>query len=222
MNIRATQPSEQTLIAELWRRSWASANPHAASIESPDHWLARVCSEFCNPSELVVVESSGGAIGGFIVFNVANAYVAQLFTEPSLQGQGLGRALLGEAVRRMPQGWSLHVATTNRRAQLFYERYGLVRGPVDTHPTTGRERVAYMCVAGINQPTLLANPTNESPYQSSNSIRTGVTSTAPTLTTTGPGSRPAVCGLGQASPQTAIGPARATRHPPGHLPQNPR
>lgn len=142
MHIRATTQSEEALIAELWRRSWASANPHATSLEPPVHWLARVRSEFRSPSEVIVVEALGG-IGAFIVFNVANAYVAQLFTEPSLQGQGLGRALLGEAVRRMPQSWSLHVATTNRRAHLFYERFGLVRGEVDANPVTGRERVAY-------------------------------------------------------------------------------
>lgn len=142
MRIRAATQNEATLVAELWRRSWASANPHAMSIETPAHWLARVRSEFGSPSELVVAETVGG-IGAFIVFHVAHAYVAQLFTEPALQGQGLGRALLGEAIRRMPQGWSLHVATTNHRAHRFYERVGLVRGAVDSNPVTGRERVAY-------------------------------------------------------------------------------
>jgi putative acetyltransferase len=142
MRIRAIARTEETLIADLWRRSWASANPQATPLEPPEHWLARVRSEFSKPSELVVVETTGG-IGAFIVFNVASAYVAQLFTEPCLQGQGLGRALLGEASRRMMQGWSLHVATTNHRAHLFYERFGLVRGAVDSNPVTGRERVAY-------------------------------------------------------------------------------
>lgn len=142
MRIRATTQNEEALIAELWRRSWASANPHVLSLEPPEHWLSRVRSEFSSPSEVVVIETRDG-IGAFIVFNVAKAYVAQLFTEPSLQGQGLGRALLGEAIRRMPQRWSLHVATTNHRARHFYQCFGLVRGEVDVNPISGRERVAY-------------------------------------------------------------------------------
>ena len=142
MRVRAVVRPEESQIAELWCRSWASANPHVTSLEPPGHWLARVRSEFSKPSEVVVVETMG-EIGAFIVFNVANAYVAQLFTEPSLQGQGLGRALLGEAIRRMPQGWSLHVATTNHRAHLFYKRFGLVRGEIDSNSVTGRKRVAY-------------------------------------------------------------------------------
>ena len=50
---------------------------------------------------------------------------------------------LDEASVRMPLGWKLHVATSNTAAQRFYERYGLVRGAVDRHPASGRERVAY-------------------------------------------------------------------------------
>jgi hypothetical protein len=79
MSLRAIARLEETPIAELWRRSWASANPHVTSLEPPEHWIARVRSEFSNPSEVVVVETMGG-IEAFIVFNVAIAYVAQLFT----------------------------------------------------------------------------------------------------------------------------------------------
>ena len=142
MRIRAIADTEEVLIAELWRRSWASANPNVTFLEPPEHWLSRVRSEFNNPSELVVAETKG-EIGAFVVFDVVNDYVAQLFTEPSLQGQGLGRALLFEVVRRIPLGWSLHVSTTNHRAHLFYEHFGLVRGEIDSNPVTGRERVSY-------------------------------------------------------------------------------
>ena len=134
--------SSDALTILYWRRSWASANPNVTFLEPPEHWLSRVRSEFNNPSELVVAETKG-EIGAFVVFDVVNGYVAQLFTEPSLQGQGLGRALLFEVVRRIPLGWSLHVSTTNHRAHLFYEHFGLVRGEIDSNPVTGRERVSY-------------------------------------------------------------------------------
>lgn len=142
MLIRRIAPGEERLIAELWRRSWASANPDVASLEPIEHWLARVQAEFFAPFEVIVAEVSG-CVAAFIVFDAARAYVAQLFTDMPFQGRGLGRALLAESSRRMPRVWTLHVATTNRRAQLFYERYGLVRGEVNINPVSGRERVAY-------------------------------------------------------------------------------
>jgi putative acetyltransferase len=79
----------------------------------------------------------------FMVLLARREYVAQLFVEPHLRNQGLGQALLDEASLRMPRGWKLHVAINNTAAQRFYERYGLVRGAVDRHPSSGRERVAY-------------------------------------------------------------------------------
>ena len=143
MRIHSMDPDETMLIAELWRRSWASANAYVASVEPIEHWLARVRSEFCAPCETVVAEVSGRCVA-FIVFNVTETYIAQLFVEPSLKGRGLGRALLGEASRRMPRSWSLHVSTANLMAQRFYERYGLMRGEVSRNPLSGRERVAYL------------------------------------------------------------------------------
>ncbi len=94
------------------------------------------------PAEVVLAEREGQVLA-FMVLLERREYVAQLFVEPHLRNQGLGKALLDEACVRIPTGWRLHVATTNTSAQRFYERYGLERGTVDRHPTSGRERIAY-------------------------------------------------------------------------------
>lgn len=71
MRIRAIAHAEEVLIAELWRRSWASVNPNVTFLEPHEHWLSRVRSEFSNPSELLVVKTKG-EIGAFVVFDVVN------------------------------------------------------------------------------------------------------------------------------------------------------
>ncbi len=142
LRARDGAPGEAALLAGIWRRGWVSSNRSAEHVEPIAHWLTRVQAEFVPPAD-VLLAARGRQVIGFMVLQMQRAYVAQLFVEPHLHGQGLGRLLLGEARMRMPRGWRLHVATANVSAQRFYERYGLVRGIVDCQPHTGRERVAY-------------------------------------------------------------------------------
>jgi putative acetyltransferase len=142
MHIRRPSTTEHSLLADLWRRVWASANPHVADVAPAAHWLARVESEFTPPNETLVIDHKGRPVA-FIVINRASAYVAQLFVDVDFQGQGVGRRLLDEACNLMPEGWHLHVATANTGARRFYEHCGLVRGELDHNPVTGRERVEY-------------------------------------------------------------------------------
>lgn len=133
---------ENMVLAGIWRRAWIAANRDVPHIEPIGHWLRRVQTEFGLPAEVVLAEREGQVLA-FMVLLARREYIAQLFVEPHLRNQGLGKALLDEACLRIPTGWWLHVATTNTMAQRFYERYGLERGAVDRHPASGRERIAY-------------------------------------------------------------------------------
>lgn len=129
-------------IADLWRSSWASANPQVSSLAPMVHWLARIDAEFAPPAEVIVVEEEG-LLAGFVVIEPLRSYVAQLFVKVGSQSRGVGRTLLNVASQRMPDGWRLHVATANSGARRFYERYGLVAGAVSINPTSMRERIEY-------------------------------------------------------------------------------
>lgn len=135
-------PGEAAQLAGIWRRGWAAGHPDVVAVEPIVHWLARVETEFNAPTEVVAIERRDQPLA-FMALHRARRYVAQLFVEPHLRGQGFGRELLDEACVRMPTGWKLHVASANLQAQRFYDRYGLERGGIDRHPATGRERVAY-------------------------------------------------------------------------------
>ena len=135
--------AEQIALAGIWRRGWCAAQGHAVDQIAPiGHWLARVEAEFMAPAHVHVAERGGQPLA-FMVMLPERAYVAQLYVDPHRHGQGLGRRLLDVACRHMPAGWRLHVATGNTAAQGFYTGYGLLRGTVDRHPGTGRERVAF-------------------------------------------------------------------------------
>jgi len=133
---------EAVAVAGIWRRAWSAARHDALPVEPIDHWLARVNAEFGPPCELLLAEREKQALA-FMVLHPAHRYVAQLYVDRHVQGQGLGRMLLDEAIRRMPGGWRLHVALNNVHAQHFYARCGLTPGAIDRHPGTGVERVAY-------------------------------------------------------------------------------
>jgi putative acetyltransferase len=133
---------ENVVLAGIWRRAWISANRDVSQVEPIAHWLHRVHTEFGPPAGVVLAEREGQVLA-FMVLLAQREYVAQLFVEPHLRNQGLGKALLDEACVRIPSGWRLHVAASNTSAQRFYERYGLERGATDRHPTSGRERIAY-------------------------------------------------------------------------------
>ena len=139
---RATQDDESS-IAALWCKSWASANAWATELAPADQWLERVRTEFRAPKDVVLSLDEQGEINGFMVIDPLRGYVDQLFIDPAHQGHGLGGALLDVACERMPHGWTLHVGRTNMGAQRFYAQFGLSRGALSIDPKSGRERLAY-------------------------------------------------------------------------------
>jgi len=136
----ATDADDPADLARVWRRAWCSANPSVRPVAPPGHWEARVRAEL-GPPCVVLVRAVGPQVTAFLVLDVGRAHLHQLFVDPGCQGRGVGAELLREVIRLCPGGWTLHVAMGNHGARRFYARHGLVEGPVDTHPATGRERV---------------------------------------------------------------------------------
>ena len=142
LTLRPATPQDFPQLAPLWRDAWASANPAVSTVAPLSHWAARVDAEFGPPCSTTVLVDQGHTVRAFMVLDQAQGHLHQLFVAPGAQGQGLGAALVQQLCEQLcPQGWTLHVATTNVRARRFYARCGLVEAVVDHHPDTGRERV---------------------------------------------------------------------------------
>lgn len=95
------------------------------------------------PSHTLVYETDASGILAFMVLNVRDAYLHQLFVQPGVHRRGIGSKLVHHVCLLCPKGWSLHVATSNEGARRFYEHLGLVKGVVSLNPSTSRERFAY-------------------------------------------------------------------------------
>jgi putative acetyltransferase len=90
----------------------------------------------------VTVAVREGQVVGFVAIKRRQAVLDQLFVRPGSIGNGLGRALLAEAMAAMPNGFTLFTRSANTRARRFYEKAGLVFLRDDVHPRTG-DPVAY-------------------------------------------------------------------------------
>ena len=141
--LRVARKKDETAIAALWRLAWSSANPQALHLEPLEHWQARVQAEFIPPNHTFVYETDTFGILAFMVLNVRDAYLHQLFVQPSAHRSGIGSELVRHVCLLCPEGWSLHVAMSNERARRFYDHLGLVKGVASLNPSTSRERLIY-------------------------------------------------------------------------------
>lgn len=138
---RATSADDEA-VARLWRAAWCTAHPEITTVDPHGHWLSRVRADFGSP-RLSLVWEEEGQLQAFLVLEMAQHYLYQLFVAPARQSQGLGSQMLRWVCEVFPTGWSLHTATSNLRGRQLYERFGLQVGEVDINPVSKRERVIY-------------------------------------------------------------------------------
>lgn len=125
--LRPAVPGDAPALARLWRDAWHSANPSVATVAPLPHWLDRVRAEFGPPCTALVADCANGGqddLQAFMVLHLARSHLEQLFVSPSLQGQGLGAAMVREVCKRLcPGGWTLEPVQ-----DLFRDRIGVQSG----------------------------------------------------------------------------------------------
>ncbi len=86
------------------------------------------------------------ATAGDVVVGMLGLYpgkLDQLFLDPAWKGRGIGKTLFAEAIRRMPDGFTLWANTANARAREFYERQGMVLTEIAPRPGKPEQIVAH-------------------------------------------------------------------------------
>ncbi len=133
MVIRGARPEEYDDLVELWLR----ASREAHDFVPFDFWQARAqdMRQVHLPGAATSVCEVDRQIAGFV--SLVDGYLAALFVEPALHGQGIGRALLQFAQSRHGR-LELTVFSENTRAVRFYLAAGfqVIEAQVDPH--TGR------------------------------------------------------------------------------------
>jgi ribosomal protein S18 acetylase RimI-like enzyme len=164
MIFRAATAGDAAAIAHLHAESWRSAYrgifsddflDHRVHEERKDSWQARFSGKETQPFFVLLAEN-GDRLGGFACMfphkdPVWGSYLDNLHVAPGLTGQGIGRSLLSEVVRRLvlkgsPSGFYLWVVEQNHRAREFYEKAGgtVVGSELHTMPD-GQSVVALRC-----------------------------------------------------------------------------
>ena len=142
--MRDARDDELDQVASLMRDAYSEYQSHFP----PDTWeryaanIMEVRSRL-DVSELVVAERHGRVVGAVTLYpNVVNAEqdwpagwagVRLLAVHPDARGQGIGRVLMDECLRRSRKRRSatvgLHTSDIMRVARGLYERMGFVRAP---------------------------------------------------------------------------------------------
>jgi len=142
MIVREATSHDAAAIAHLHAESWRSAYRGVFSDDFLDNhvheerknsWQARFSGE-ATQSFFVLLAENGDRLAGFACMfperdPVWGSYLDNLHVAPGFTGQGIGRTLLSEVVRRLElnasrRGLYLWVVEQNRRARGFYEKTG--------------------------------------------------------------------------------------------------
>ena len=136
MQIRSAQPGEYEDVAAIWYASARQMDGGAPPLDSPDSLVDRIMGSLAKGWDLKVAIVDGRIAG--LLATIPNDHVLdQLFVTPEAQCKGIGSALLNEAKRQLPEGFTLHTPVTNIAGQRFYERHGLRVLRDAVHPVNG-------------------------------------------------------------------------------------
>ena len=131
-------------VASVWLSGWRSTGLPVSGLASHDELRSRLSAEV-ERGWSVHVAKAGSRIVGFVALH--DDWLMQLFVAPDAQNRGVGKALLDLAKARRPRGFHLDTAAEGRAVR-FYEREGLTRGEVTTHPRFGHAIVQYDWLPG--------------------------------------------------------------------------
>lgn len=120
--VRAFRPEDLDRVIEIW----LMANTGAHSFIPAHVWEGHLpdLRDALTQATVFVCESEG-KLCGFI--GLQGSYLAGLFVDPAMQGQGIGSLLLSDCQKRFDR-LSLDVFAENPRAKRFYERHGFFAG----------------------------------------------------------------------------------------------
>ncbi len=154
--IRSVRPEEdRAALSSLHQRAYAGhfdqylyqadADPRVDAELAVKELLGGRWGEFL-PWASPVVEGEDGAAGAVLVVRAPyGPLIADVMVDPRLQGRGLGRRLMAEAIARLRERAEsvivLNVTEGNARAVALYERLGFVRSLGPSYAWYARDRI---------------------------------------------------------------------------------
>ncbi|AJT42125.1 acetyltransferase [Psychromicrobium lacuslunae] len=118
--LRLAQPADFPALTAIWRAA-VEATHDFVSAEQIDGWEPQILSEYLPALLVQLAESESGQPLGFAGYQ--RDKLEMLFVDPRVHGQGIGRALVSEAMRRIGP-LRVDVNEQNPAAIEFYRRLG--------------------------------------------------------------------------------------------------
>jgi ribosomal protein S18 acetylase RimI-like enzyme len=132
--IRPVTPSDvaavRRVLVETWHATYDAilGAERVAELTGTWHSVENLAGQVDRPGEVFVLAETEGAIvaTASVVRQAEGARLGRLYVLPAFQGQGIGRALMEEALRRAgdPDPVTLEVEPANAPAIRFYEAAG--------------------------------------------------------------------------------------------------
>jgi putative acetyltransferase len=141
--LRRATSGDHDAIAEIWHCSASLPGVGPPVMPTVEELRRRVGEEIAAGWKVTVAEQNG-AIVGFAAVKINDAILDQLFVRPGHIGSGLGRALFKDCQSQMPEGFTLHTASSNETARRFYEKAGMQVLRQDSHPRTAHPVTYYV------------------------------------------------------------------------------
>ena len=133
-------------VTKLWLDSFQSSGlAVAASVDLESlraRWIEIAGGWTVHVAVSHPIQESGDLIAGFAAL-ARNDELSQLFVAPDFQGRGVGKQLLDFVKGLRPWGFWLTTAVDNAAGRRFYEREGLVEGPLSISARLGHQLIRY-------------------------------------------------------------------------------
>jgi GNAT superfamily N-acetyltransferase len=133
LSIRLAGPDERLALEELQRRASLALGEYNEQLEANPDAIDLPLAQIERGN--VIVAESGGRIAGFaaVLIEAGTAELDGLFVEPDLWRQGIGAALIEEAIHEARRRGLTMMVVANPSAREFYERCGFtLEGEAET------------------------------------------------------------------------------------------
>lgn len=119
MELRRAGPGDADAVAAVYVASFETLTFLPVLHTHDDH--RRFVAALIEEQEVWVAEEHGRIRG---MAGLSANVLSQLYVDPAARGRGFGSALLDEAKRQRPAGFTFWVFQDNQRARAFYEARG--------------------------------------------------------------------------------------------------
>ncbi len=140
----AVPSADRAALLDFWVRAWTPVIPTIDFAARRDWFSGHLDTLLRDGASLLLTRGIEGTAVGLVTLHPGTGLIEQIAVDPRVSGQGIARAMIGEAKRLSPAGLTLTVNQVNARALALYRQAGFV---VTGEATSARSRLPVWAMA---------------------------------------------------------------------------